>query len=432
MPVCAEISGQGGTGPVVTVGTDSVPAPERFDWWCEMVGHEVMPVAARSAHTAVFQGRAEAVELPHSQVTAFDFSPMTARRSPVHIRRHDPENYYLLLVRDSSVRLEQARGVACLQAGDMALFSSSHPLACEFLDQGRQTRPTLMRLPRPVPPLASGRADRLLAEPLPSRAGSAALLGPYLAQLPQAARTAARRSWSGSAPSGWTWPQPCWRPGSDPRTPCPPRHAMRCCWPGSTPSSTSTWATPSYAPRPSPPTTTSPYAPSTCCSKASRKTVSARIRRRRLERCHADLTDPRPRRRSISAIAARWGFPRPADFSRAFRAAYGVTPRELRQASRARVASSSDPRKRRPSQDPSVHFSRKQGRSGPETTGTSRRSAYGGSSLTRRSRAAGPGPHLREGAARRKTPQRCSTSSRSSSGACPYQSSRSCPAVLFP
>ncbi|ADI03680.1 AraC family transcriptional regulator [Streptomyces bingchenggensis BCW-1] len=62
------------------------------------------------------------------------------------------------------------------------------------------------------------------------------------------------------------------------------------------------------------------------------ETVAASIRRRRLERCHADLTDPRLRRRSISAIAARWGFVRPADFSRAFRAAYGVAPRELRQA----------------------------------------------------------------------------------------------------
>ncbi|MFF9019764.1 helix-turn-helix domain-containing protein [Streptomyces eurythermus] len=61
------------------------------------------------------------------------------------------------------------------------------------------------------------------------------------------------------------------------------------------------------------------------------ETVAASIRRRRLERCRADLTDPRVRQRPISAAAARWGFLRPADFSRAFRAAYGVTPGELRQ-----------------------------------------------------------------------------------------------------
>ncbi|CAM5724386.1 hypothetical protein SANTM175S_04325 [Streptomyces antimycoticus] len=205
MPDFTEMSGQGGTGPVVTVGTDSVPAPERLGWWSEMVDHEVMPVAVHSAHTAVFRGRAEAVELPHSQVTAFDFSPITAHRSPAHIRRQDPENYYLLLVRDSSVRLEQA-------------------------------------LWRRLPP--SGRH------------GPAAIAAHHHVSV----RTL---------------------------------HLL---------------------------------------FHSEPETVSARIRRRRLEHCHADLTDPRLRRRSISAIAARWGFLRPADFSRAFRAAYGVAPRELRQA----------------------------------------------------------------------------------------------------
>lgn len=77
------------------------------------------------------------------------------------------------------------------------------------------------------------------------------------------------------------------------------------------------------------------------------ETMAAPIRRRRLECCHADLTAPRLWRRSIGAIAARWGIVRPADFSRAFRAAYGVTPRELRQAALralpdARRAASSD------------------------------------------------------------------------------------------
>ncbi|ARX80904.1 AraC family transcriptional regulator [Streptomyces alboflavus] len=61
-------------GPVLEVSTDSVPAPDRFGWWAEMVGNEVMPVTVRSAHAAVFQGRANAVELPDSQVAFFGFS----------------------------------------------------------------------------------------------------------------------------------------------------------------------------------------------------------------------------------------------------------------------------------------------------------------------------------------------------------------------
>lgn len=332
MPVFAEMPKQGGTGPVLTVDTDSVPASERFGWWSEMVGHEVMPVAVNSAHAAVFQGRAEAVELSRSQVTTFDFSPMTARRSPVHIRRHDPENYYLVLVRDSAVRLEQARGVACLQAGNMALFSTSHPLACEFLDHGRQTRLTLMRLPRPVPPLVDGRADRLLAEPLPPLAGSAALLGQYLAQLPQAARTCgpAELARLGAIGVDLAATLVAARLGAQDTLPAETRNAVLL-------ARINTFIDHQLGdPDLSPAAIAAHHRVSVrtlhLLFRSEPETVSASIRRRRLERCHADLTDPRLRWRSISSIAARWGILRPADFSRAFRAAYGMTPREHRQA----------------------------------------------------------------------------------------------------
>nr|WP_243274742.1 helix-turn-helix domain-containing protein [Streptomyces albus] len=60
-------------------------------------------------------------------------------------------------------------------------------------------------------------------------------------------------------------------------------------------------------------------------------TVAAWIRRQRLEHCRRDLADPRLRDRPIHAIAARWGFPRPGDFTRAFRAAYGIPPRDYRR-----------------------------------------------------------------------------------------------------
>lgn len=54
------------------------------------------------------------------------------------------------------------------------------------------------------------------------------------------------------------------------------------------------------------------------------------IRARRLERCARDLRDPALAHESITTIALRWGFVNPSHFSRAFRAAYGTTPREHR------------------------------------------------------------------------------------------------------
>ncbi|MFE6398383.1 helix-turn-helix domain-containing protein [Streptomyces alboflavus] len=60
-------------------------------------------------------------------------------------------------------------------------------------------------------------------------------------------------------------------------------------------------------------------------------TVAAWIRRERLERCRRDLADPRLAGQPIHSIAARWGFPDKAHFSRAFRSAYGAAPRDFRR-----------------------------------------------------------------------------------------------------
>ncbi|MFI5571894.1 hypothetical protein ACIA6T_32055 [Streptomyces sp. NPDC051740] len=257
-------------GPVVTVDTDDIGVPDRFDWGHDMVDREVMPVSIRSPHAHRFQGRVESVGFPCSQVAAFGFSPMVAWCSPAHIRRQDPEDHFLVLVREGAARLEQERGVACLGPGGMALFSTSHPPACDFLDKSGPLRLPLLRLPRAVLPLPDGRADRMLAEPLPDGSGSGALLGPYLASLPAAARTSgpaelARLGTIGVDLAGSLLAVR----GTATRTRCPPRPAERRSSPGSTPSSTTTSPTRFWTRRPSPPTTTSPYAPSTSSSGTS-------------------------------------------------------------------------------------------------------------------------------------------------------------------
>jgi AraC-like DNA-binding protein len=61
-------------------------------------------------------------------------------------------------------------------------------------------------------------------------------------------------------------------------------------------------------------------------------TLGRHILRRRLERSRAELTDPAQARRTVTEVALRWGFRSPAHFSRAYRARFGATPREHRQA----------------------------------------------------------------------------------------------------
>jgi AraC family transcriptional activator of tynA and feaB len=57
--------------------------------------------------------------------------------------------------------------------------------------------------------------------------------------------------------------------------------------------------------------------------------VAGHIRRRRLARCHTDLS--RPGTGTITDVAFRWGFTDFGNFARRFKQAYGIAPSELRR-----------------------------------------------------------------------------------------------------
>ncbi|MFC3572373.1 helix-turn-helix transcriptional regulator [Streptomyces yaanensis] len=61
-------------------------------------------------------------------------------------------------------------------------------------------------------------------------------------------------------------------------------------------------------------------------------TVSRWILRQRLERCRRDLLRATGTAPTVARVARRWGFVSPSHFSRAFRAAYGMSPREWQTA----------------------------------------------------------------------------------------------------
>jgi AraC-like DNA-binding protein len=54
------------------------------------------------------------------------------------------------------------------------------------------------------------------------------------------------------------------------------------------------------------------------------------IRAQRLEGCRRDLARTGPTAQTIAFIAHRWGFGDATHFSRTFREAYGMSPREWR------------------------------------------------------------------------------------------------------
>lgn len=61
------------------------------------------------------------------------------------------------------------------------------------------------------------------------------------------------------------------------------------------------------------------------------ETLMKWVWKQRLQMCRRDLSEPALRSRSISEIAYTWGFSNVSHFSRAFKADYGIGPREFRK-----------------------------------------------------------------------------------------------------
>ncbi len=324
--------GRTGAGASVFLSTDSVSGPEGFGWWGDMVGRAVMPVSLASEHAHDFTGEVTALELVDTVFSAFSFSPMSARRTPEHIRSSDPENYFLFLVHGSPIGLEQRRNNALLRAGDVALFDTSQPLACEFQDQGRHSRVSVLRLPRAAVPLPSHKTDRLVATPLAARTGVGALLTSYLAGLRENAAHCGpaelRRLGTVALDLAVTFLAA--RLDSAPTLPVESRQRVLLARINAFIDHNL------HEPDLGPATIAAHHHISVRLLHAlfeeEPETVSATIRRRRLERSRTDLVDPRLRHRTIGEIAGRWGFRHPAAFSRTFRAAYGISPSEARTA----------------------------------------------------------------------------------------------------
>ncbi|HEX4246826.1 MAG TPA: helix-turn-helix domain-containing protein [Pseudonocardia sp.] len=65
-------------------------------------------------------------------------------------------------------------------------------------------------------------------------------------------------------------------------------------------------------------------------------TISEWIWAQRLDGVRADLCNPALRARTLTDLAFSWGFVDASHFSRAFKARFGCSPRELRNASAPR------------------------------------------------------------------------------------------------
>ncbi|MCX5613588.1 MULTISPECIES: helix-turn-helix domain-containing protein [unclassified Streptomyces] len=312
------------------VSTGEVPEGERFDWYSDIVSREVMPAALSSERPAEFQGEAAVLDLGDIRASRFSLSPLRSRRTAAMIRRGDPEQYQLALLRKGATSLSQHRNECTVGAGDLMLWDTSRPSDNQMPAAGGQVRATILLLPRNIMPLRTQRLDQVLARRIPGDRGMAAILASFMTSLEDhsAECTPEELRRLGTIAADLATACLAQLLGAEDRLPTEVRtqalvqriHAFiehNLSDPMLNPSAVAAHHHISVR------TLHQLF-------HDQKETLHARIRRRRLEQCRTDLANPGLRAHRVGAIAARWGFSGPVVFSRSFREAYGISPTDFR------------------------------------------------------------------------------------------------------
>ncbi|WP_418956771.1 AraC family transcriptional regulator [Streptomyces tritici] len=316
--------------------TDDLPAEGRFECWREKLVR-IRSADVASPLTADFRAELRHMELGPVTVMHNSFTPARIWRTDRMARRGDTETYHVTLLTGGALALTtEDRGTAALVPHDLHILDSRQVFEVRPDDRDRLPVAGVgVDFPRALLPLPPQRVRQIWGRGLSAREGMGALLADFLVGLGRQADHLG----PADAPrlgatvldlvSGWLAAALDAEDALSPET----RHQtlvegvrvfvrQNLHDPELTPSVIAAAHHVSLS-----------HLHRVFTRYSGGETLAAWIRARRLERAHRDLADPALRATPVHAVAARWGYPRASDFTRAFRAAYGLSPREHRQRS---------------------------------------------------------------------------------------------------
>lgn len=311
--------------------SDDLPPVDRLARFDEFLVNSAHPMRVSGDEPEDFHATARSLDLAAVNVVELASSDTGILRTPQLIHSYDPELYSVVLPLRGTLALVQNERRVTVGERDVTLFSSSHPFHGRIsADRGTATL-LQAHLPRTLLPSPAVRQiDRLLAMRLPGQEGVVALLVEFLIHL--------------TSDSGRYRSADLVRLGTvaiDLFVAVVAHHAsVDDALPGDTSRSAQLLRIKAYInrhlhqPELSPAKIAAVHHISIShlhrLFQGHDTTVSGWIRVRRLERARRDLTDPALANVPVHRIAARWGFTDHATFTRAFRTAYNIAPRDYR------------------------------------------------------------------------------------------------------
>ncbi|MET9700726.1 helix-turn-helix domain-containing protein [Streptomyces sp. NPDC006529] len=318
------------------VSSEGLPADERFDWFSDLVSREVMPTAISSEQPGSFRAEAAALGLGDLHVSRLAYAPLRSRRTPALIRRSDPEQYQLAWVAAGAMGMSQHGNDGLAGVGDLVFWDTSKPSdAVSPAGSGQDQQLVILQLPRSALPVRPRLLERLLARPIPGGTGMAAVLSSFMRSLvghgDQCAPAQLRHLGAVAADLAAA----CLAEHLDAEEHLPAEIRKRALLQRIHAFIEHNLGDPQLDPGAVAARHNISVRTLHQLFQGLGEGVNARIRRRRLEQCRADLARPGSARVPVHLIAARWGFSGPAVFSRSFREAYGLSPTEFRALSLA-------------------------------------------------------------------------------------------------
>jgi AraC-like DNA-binding protein len=317
------------------IRTDHVPAADLVDFLREVMARTWLPMECRPERRTDYCAEFRASGLGPMQVVVMDVPPATVRRTPALIAQADPDMLKMVLVRGGCCVVSQGGRQARLLPGEFALYDTRRPYEV-VCGPGRDQPVQMMTFmfPPTLLPLSRNRLRQLAAVPFPAGAGLGDVTSQFLLQLARnvdhySPAEAARLSAAALEVLGTRLAHEL--DAHDWDTPEARRHALLTTVQAFIQNNLGDPAL-------------SPGMIASAHHMSLRSlhqlfhdeglTVAGWVRQRRLEGCRHDLSDPALAARPVAAIAARWGFPNPGDFSRAFRSRHGLPPAEYRTLAR--------------------------------------------------------------------------------------------------